>query len=89
MISFHPYSFHSHIILYYPGMKDVQLVILNNDSQQCGVGELGEIYVRSSHLARGYKGLEEQTREKFFVNPFRTHDREDRFYRTGDLGRYM
>ena len=37
------------------GMKDVQLMILNSSSLPCGVGELGEVYVRSPHLARGYK----------------------------------
>lgn len=47
---------------------------------QTGVGEIGEIYVRSPHLARGYKGLEEQTKAKFIQNPFNT-DPEDRLYR--------
>jgi hypothetical protein len=44
--------------------------------------------MRSHHLAKGYKGLEEQTREKFIQNPFTTNPR-DRLYRTGDLGRYL
>jgi non-ribosomal peptide synthetase component F len=69
-------------------MKDVMLVVLNSEGVQTGVGELGEIYMRSPHLAKGYKGLVEQTKEKFSVNPFTNHPR-DRLYRTGDLGRYM
>jgi non-ribosomal peptide synthetase component F len=82
------------------GMKDVQLMILNSEGVPCGVGELGEVYVRSPHLAKGYKvtplkyplltsyqGLPEQTREKFIPNPFRNEER-DRAYRTGDLGRF-
>ncbi|PRP80975.1 aminoadipate-semialdehyde dehydrogenase [Planoprotostelium fungivorum] len=68
------------------GMKDVQFLILN-DGSRVGVGEVGEIYMRSAHLARGYKGLDEVNRQKFIVNPFTGID-EDRFYRTGDFGRY-
>ena len=63
----------------------------------CGVGELGEIFVRSPHMSKGYLRLPEETSKKFFNNPFRpclSNDGEeghlmDRFYRTGDLGRYM
>lgn len=52
------------------GMKDVQLVIVNRSGNVAGVGELGEVSVRSHHLAGGYKGLEEQTQAKFIPNPF-------------------
>lgn len=54
-----------------------------------GVGELGELFVRSPHLSKGYLGLPEQTAEKFIVNPFNLSDPTDRLYATGDLGRYM
>ena len=46
-------------------MKDVQLIILNKEKQQAGVGELGEVCMRSHCLAKGYKGLDEQTNAKF------------------------
>ncbi|HVG08218.1 MAG TPA: amino acid adenylation domain-containing protein, partial [Thermoanaerobaculia bacterium] len=69
------------------GMEDVQLLVLNAAGGLAGVGELGEICVRSPHLARGYLGDLELTRAKFLVNPF-TGYAEDRMYRTGDLGRY-
>ncbi|HEV2844442.1 MAG TPA: amino acid adenylation domain-containing protein, partial [Thermoanaerobaculia bacterium] len=61
------------------GMEDVQLLVLTRDGGLAGVGELGEIAVRSPHLAAGYMGDEALTREKF------TGD----LYRTGDLGRYL
>src|SRR5207302_2402114 len=48
----------------------------------------GELYVRSPHLAAGYIGDDELTRQNFLVNPF-TNDPEDRLYRTGELGRYL
>ena len=70
------------------GIKDVQLLVLNRSRQLAGVGELGEIFVRSPHLAEGYIGDEERTEQMFIVNPF-TNDPKDRLYRTGELGRYL
>jgi amino acid adenylation domain-containing protein len=70
------------------GIKDVQLLVLDQNQQLCGVGELGEIYFRSPHLAKGYLGDEALTAERFITNPF-TNDQADRLYRTGDLGRYL
>ncbi len=81
------------------GMKNVQLLVINNSGLLAGVGELGEIYVRSGGLAEGYLALPEVTAEKFIENPFSkgfTSHAEipfykgprDRMYRTGDLGRY-
>ncbi|KAI9606510.1 hypothetical protein H4Q26_006044 [Puccinia striiformis f. sp. tritici PST-130] len=89
------------------GMKDVQLLVVNRvqKSLQCGVGELGEIYVRSCGLAEGYLGTPEMSAEKFIPNWFHTipSDQQatdidmggkwlglrDRLYKTGDLGRYL
>ncbi|CAH7672621.1 hypothetical protein BY996DRAFT_4583714 [Phakopsora pachyrhizi] len=89
------------------GMKDVQLLIVNrvDKSLQCGVGELGEIYVRSSGLAEGYLGPAELSAEKFMLNWFIDSAKfkisnestikgkwlgiRDRLYKTGDLGRYL
>ena len=74
------------------GMFDSQLLILNKRGRLSAVGEAGEIYVRSPHIAKGYIGLPDQTRAKFLTNPFLPSETtciEDRVYRTGDLGRYM
>lgn len=70
------------------GIKDVQLLVLNREQQLCGIGEAGEIYFRSPHLAKGYLGDATLTNERFIQNPF-TNEAGDRLYRTGDLGRYM
>jgi amino acid adenylation domain-containing protein len=70
------------------GIEDVQLLVLNNAQQLAGIGELGEIYMRSPHVARGYRGDAELTAERFLNNPF-GHSPGDRLYRTGDLGRYL
>ena len=70
------------------GMKDAQLLVIHRAGGLAGVGEIGEIVMRSPHLARGYLGDEELTAERFQVNPF-TGEAGDRIYRTGDLGRYL
>ncbi|PVU90289.1 hypothetical protein BB561_004937, partial [Smittium simulii] len=89
------------------GMVDVQLLVVNIHDRNniCSVGEVGEIYVRSSGLAEGYLRLEDATKEKFVNNWFSNVNLQnelpeyqknlkflgprDRLYRTGDLGRYM
>ncbi|KAF9584076.1 large subunit of alpha-aminoadipate reductase [Lunasporangiospora selenospora] len=51
------------------GMLNVQLLVINRVSNRlCGVGEVGEIYVRAGGLAEGYLRLEEATKEKFLPN---------------------
>lgn len=58
------------------GMLDVQLLVVNrhNRQQVCGVGEVGEIYVRAGGLAEGYLGLPEMTATKFIPNWFVPED---------------
>ncbi|HEX3526029.1 MAG TPA: amino acid adenylation domain-containing protein, partial [Thermoanaerobaculia bacterium] len=73
------------------GVQDVQLLVLTPAGGLAGLGELGEIAVRSPHLARGYLGNAELTAERFQANPFTPfpgNPPSDRIYRTGDLGRY-
>ncbi|KAI9347701.1 hypothetical protein BDR26DRAFT_1004815 [Obelidium mucronatum] len=82
------------------GMNNVQLLVINDFGLLCGVGEVGEIHVRSGGLAEGYLMLEEVTASKFLTNPFndlsKRQDKSlpyykgarDRMYKTGDLGRY-
>ncbi|HSK78483.1 MAG TPA: amino acid adenylation domain-containing protein, partial [Thermoanaerobaculia bacterium] len=55
------------------GMRDVQLLVLNQNGALAGVGELGEVFIRSPHLAAGYLGGDRFTGQ----------------VRTGDLGRYL
>jgi acyl-CoA synthetase (AMP-forming)/AMP-acid ligase II/acyl carrier protein len=58
-----------------------------------GIGEVGEIALRSPHIARGYRGDAALTGERFLASPW-AHPAAgaaagDRLYRTGDLGRYL
>ncbi|CEI86310.1 Putative L-aminoadipate-semialdehyde dehydrogenase [Rhizopus microsporus] len=54
------------------GMVNVQLLVVNRHdrTKMCGVGEIGEIYVRAPGLAEGYLRLPEATAEKFIPNWF-------------------
>jgi amino acid adenylation domain-containing protein len=70
------------------GIDGVQLLVINKAEHLAGVGELGEICVRTPYLTIGYLGNDQLTRERFISNPF-TGDSNDKVYRTGDLGRYL
>jgi amino acid adenylation domain-containing protein len=69
------------------GLPGVQLLVRNAAGEIAGVGEVGEIWMRSPHLAAGYLNDPALAAERFLVNPW-TGDPRDRMYRTGDLGRY-
>jgi acyl carrier protein len=70
------------------GIEDAQLLVLNVAHQLAGIGEMGEIHVRTPYLSKGYVDDEELTARKYIPNPFATEP-EDRLYKTGDLGRYL
>ncbi|MGV7211556.1 non-ribosomal peptide synthase/polyketide synthase [Oxalobacteraceae bacterium A2-2] len=70
------------------GIPGVQLLVLNPAGRQAGIGEHGEVYMRSAHMARGYRGDPELTAQRFLPNPYGAGV-HDRLYRTGDLGRYL
>jgi L-2-aminoadipate reductase len=52
------------------GMIDVQLLVVNRTDKNllCGVGEIGDLYVRAAGLAEGYLQLPDLTKEKFVPN---------------------
>ena len=52
------------------GIEGVQLLVLNPARKLAGIGELGEIYVRTPYLTKGYLNDEELTRDRFITNPF-------------------
>ncbi len=61
------------------GIPDVQILVLNPAGAFAGIGEVGEISMRSPHIALGYLGDPQLTSERFVAD----------LYRTGDLGRYL
>jgi amino acid adenylation domain-containing protein len=68
------------------GIEGVQLLVLTDTNQLAGIGELGEVCVRTPYLAVGYLDPAAGS-DRFITNPF-TGRADDRVYRTGDLGRY-
>ena len=67
----------------YP-IRDVEVILLDDDGKRVQDGEIGEIAVRSSYLALGYWNKPEITREAFLPDPL---DGNQRIFRTGDLGK--
>jgi amino acid adenylation domain-containing protein len=70
------------------GIRDVQLLVLNSAGRLAGIGERGQICVRTAYLAKGYLEDVELTRERFIVNPL-TNNPNDTCYNTGDLASYL
>lgn len=64
------------------------VVAILNGNNPCNPGEVGEIYIRTPFITKGYYKNEELTREVFVQNPLVT-DRIDIMHRTGDFGRYF
>lgn len=58
------------------GMQNVQLLVVNRQEPQklCGVGEVGEIYVRAAGLAEGYRGDPALNEKKFLTSWFVSAD---------------
>lgn len=66
------------------GIPGTQLLVLTGSGELAGVGELGEIVVRSPFLAAGYVGDSPASGDHFYRD--RTGCTR---YRTGDLGRFL
>lgn len=67
-------------------MPNTQALILNVH-QLCGIGESGEIAIRTPFRSLGYINSVEEQDARFITNPF-TNDADDLIYLTGDRGRY-
>ena len=54
------------------GMQNVQLLVVDrqDSKKMCGLGEVGEIYIRAAGLAEGYKGDKKLSDQKFLNSWF-------------------
>jgi hypothetical protein len=68
-------------------MPQTQSLVLAENHRLCGVGEPGEIVLRTPFRSLGYINASEENQRRFVRNPFREDDR-DVVYHTGDCGRY-
>jgi amino acid adenylation domain-containing protein len=71
-------------------LPQTQLLVLTPDRRQCGIGEPGEIAVRTPFRSLGYLNAADESAKRFILNPFVPNpagaDPEDRLYLTGDRG---
>jgi amino acid adenylation domain-containing protein len=68
-------------------LPESQALVFGENNQLCGVGEPGEIVLRTPFRTLGYLNAPEENARRFIPNPYRD-DEADLLYRTGDLGRY-
>jgi tyrocidine synthetase-3 len=69
-------------------ISNTVIAIINDSDTLCSAGEIGNVYIKTPFLSKGYyKDL--QLTEKVFVQNPLVKDKKDILYYTGDLGRYM
>jgi amino acid adenylation domain-containing protein len=66
-------------------LPETQALVLNSSNNLCGIGEIGEIVIRTPFRTLGY--INDEHSGRFQINPF-TGVADDLIYRTGDRGRY-
>ena len=69
-------------------LPQTQALVLGAGDRLCGIGEAGEIVIRTPYCSLGYVNAPAETAKRFFPNPFR-RDAKDLLYRTGDRGRVL
>ena len=68
-------------------LPETQALVFTKENQLCGIGEPGEIVIRTPFRSLGYIDASEESQRRFVKNPFRDDER-DLLYFTGDGGRY-
>ncbi|SEG84475.1 amino acid adenylation domain-containing protein [Actinacidiphila yanglinensis] len=68
----------------FPG---AQVMVLGPQDRECGVGEIGEIVIRTPYRTRVPEGTADDRAPRFIPNPH-TGDPADPVHRTGDRGRF-
>lgn len=68
-------------------LPGTQGLVLTGNGQLAGIGEIGEVVIRTPFLTRGYLNAPADNAARFRANPYVSQS-DDRLYYTGDLGRY-
>ncbi|QJB30479.1 AMP-binding protein [Chitinophaga oryzae] len=68
-------------------ISDTFLAVISGSSL-CKIGEIGEIYIKTPFLTKGYLNNPALMEERFVQNPL-VSDERDIVYKTGDYGRYL
>jgi amino acid adenylation domain-containing protein len=64
------------------------VMVIDSRGELCGLGAVGEIYIRTPFRSHGYYGQPELTRQVLVPNPF-SDDPDDIVHKTGDFGRLL
>ncbi len=68
-------------------LPETQALVLAENDRLCGIGEAGEIVLRTPFCSLGYINAPDEQHRRFVRNPWRD-DAGDLLYYTGDGGRY-
>jgi amino acid adenylation domain-containing protein len=68
------------------GIANAEILVINAN-RKCVIGEVGDVYIKSRYVTKGYYQNQQLTSEVFVQNPI--GEPGDIVYRTGDLGRYL
>lgn len=68
-------------------LPQTQIIVLNHTNDLCGIGEIGEIIIRTPFCTLGYINASAEQQQRFVPNPW-SNNQQDLFYYTGDKGRY-
>ncbi len=68
-------------------LPETQMLVLSDSGRMCGIGEMGQVAVRTPFRTLGYVGADPIESRRFERNPYR-EDADDILFHTGDLGRY-
>ena len=69
-------------------IKGSAMIVVDQFGQPCGIGDVGEIYIRTPYRSFGYYGEPELTSQVLIPNPF-SDDPADIVHKTGDYGRLL
>jgi amino acid adenylation domain-containing protein/FkbM family methyltransferase len=69
-------------------LRQARVYVLGPSQELMPAGVCGEICIGGEGVARGYRNLEEGTRERFLKDPY-CAEAGGRLYRTGDVGRFL
>ncbi|MDF5709057.1 MAG: amino acid adenylation domain-containing protein [Nostoc sp. S4] len=68
-------------------LPQTQALVFTPNHQLCGIGEPGEIVIRTPFRSLGYINAQQENRSRFVQNPF-GNEEQDWIYYTGDRGSY-
>ena len=69
-------------------IDNARLFVLDKRLQPVPIGVTGELYIGGNVLAKGYVNNQQQTKTKFFSDPF-SSGHKAKLYKTGDLARFL